>query len=118
MLLGGLRAAGSEGVEKMDERTRRTGWQEMRNLFSRLKFGQKCKTKWHLTTWTDCAERTRARSELFTRLGTSGGRGRAPNRARDRQSQPLAAIDSTRFWVKSNKSATIYTTFPSVVQIV
>jgi hypothetical protein len=32
----------------------RTGWQELRNLFSKLKFGQKYSTKWHLTTWTDC----------------------------------------------------------------
>ncbi len=32
----------------------RTGWQELRNLFSKLKFGQKYNTKWHLTTWTDC----------------------------------------------------------------
>ena len=47
----------------------RIGWQEMRNLFSKLKFGQKYKTNWHLTTWTDCAKRTRARSELFTKLG-------------------------------------------------
>ena len=46
------------GTPKMDERTRRVGWQEMRNLLSKLKFGQKYKTKWHLTMWTDCAKRT------------------------------------------------------------
>ena len=44
-------------------------WQEMRNLFYIMIFDQKYKTNWDLTTWTDFAKRTRARSELFTELG-------------------------------------------------
>ena len=36
----------------------RIGWQEIHNLFYILRFDQKHKTNWHLTTWTDCAKRT------------------------------------------------------------
>jgi hypothetical protein len=42
----------------METNPARIGWQEMRNLFYILRFDQKHKTNWHLTTWMDCAKRT------------------------------------------------------------
>jgi hypothetical protein len=36
----------------------RVRWQEMHNLFWKLRFDQKSKTEWHLTTWTECPKRT------------------------------------------------------------
>ena len=40
----------------------RMRWREGPNLFHILRFNQKYKTNWRLTTWTDCGKRTRARS--------------------------------------------------------
>ena len=39
----------------------RIGWQEIRNLFCILRFDQKHRTNWHLTTWPDWRERSQTR---------------------------------------------------------
>ena len=75
-------------------------WQEIHNLFYILRFDQKHRTNWHLTTWPDCAKRTRARStrQAITREGASAV-GMGSRASVDRESLKVRArCHSGRGW--------------------